>query len=777
MWAVFAIAALAGAASTSYAQTPTDPAHIEPFRPTAPIGSPPVTVPNPIAPSGPPSGYPGLPALEPAPEGPEDFISIAAESLRTAYEDGRPARTVAKGAVRASYRDMTVTAREAWVDYRLNKAVFEENVVFRTGAQETRGGRVEIDIRTGEWRFTDADTTIRPELAKGFLQAPVFAGAERIDGLKDERVSALRARATTCDLDEPHYVLSSRSLAVYPGRWIVFRTVTPSVMGRKLFTLRRLVVPLRDVSRNPGIVPQVGSSLEEGQFVKTAFAYMGTETQSGFLTLDLMSKKGFGQGLRHSYQFSNAAGELNLYRVNDRNLGQNTLAGRYAHSQRLGTVLASVSSDFRSNSYLYAPESKSLSNRLTLTRDRGTARTSLAVNQLIDNTFTRTSRLTGSLRHRQATDSRSYLDTSFDYTGFDSQGINRARLSSQAVYSRDAGKFDWTVSAQKLTDLSDEAFVGVGGFGGVERLPEIALVSDTARLGRVLPFGIPARLKLSYGRYNELPVGTELDRTYASIETPVRRKKLSSTWSLAAGAGFRQFVYGDDTAQYTIDTSAELRKTLGEKSTLAFTYRFQRPRGFTPFRFDYNGRYNVVNASLNLQETDRFRLSVLTGYNFEQSAFPWQDIVLRAAYQPTSSLLVYAATGYDVNNSKWRTLINQVRIRAGDEFKLDIGTRYDPTTSRFSSIRTLLDTPIGPKTRVQAVAGYNGFTRAFDYRSIMLTRDLHCWEASLMFVDQGGFYRDRGVMLNFRIKAFPLFTNFGTGAFGQSLDTSVGQIL
>jgi hypothetical protein len=43
-------------------------------------------------------------------------------------------------------------------------------------------------------------------------------------------------------------------------------------------------------------------------------------------------------------------------------------------------------------------------------------------------------------------------------------------------------------------------------------------------------------------------------------------------------------------------------------------------------------------------------------------------------------------------------------------------------------------------------------------------------------VDQGGFYNNRGVYFNVRIKAFPMLDDFGVGNFGQALDTSVGQV-
>ena len=74
------------------------------------------------------------------------------------------------------------------------------------------------------------------------------------------------------------------------------------------------------------------------------------------------------------------------------------------------------------------------------------------------------------------------------------------------------------------------------------------------------------------------------------------------------------------------------------------------------------------------------------------------------------------------------------------------------------------------------MAGYNGFSNTFDYRNVMITRDLHCWEASLVYTDQTGFYNGRSLMFYLRIKAFPIFKQFGIGPYGQAQDTSVGDV-
>jgi hypothetical protein len=750
---------------------PTSPAGIQPG---PPVPSPHGLAPSPVAPSLPPSGY--VPEAEPPPpELPGDFVQLSGDQVRTVFEDREPVSSIAEGNVTVRFRDIVGTASRSTIDYRTQIATFEGNVVLRLGPQEARGEQVTLNLRTREWTGLDASTTVLPEFARGWLRAPLFADADRLHGQGRRQIDAYDSESTTCNLDHPHYEFRSKSVSVYPNNKIVLRKVSMYVLGRRLFTVPRFVVPLRQIQRNPNIIPRFGQSEEEGYFLKTAYSYMGTRTMAGFLLLDLMSRKGIGKGFRHSWQYPTFSGDAQLYHIYDRNIDQDTLTGRLTHNHLLGTIRANVSTDFRSNSYLYAPESKTLGTRLTLTRDRAGANSSLAVTQSINSSFARTSSTSAYFSHRQQFGDRTSLDTNFDYAGYRSTAT-QARLTSQVVFSKKEDKFDWSLSAQKLTDLSDEAFAGQGVFAGIERLPEIGILTDTTRLGKTLPFGIPARLKVTNGHYVELPATTSLNRTYVELNTPVQRYTLSDTWSFGAGAGFRQYIYSDSTAQYSVDTSAQLVKRFGPASSFDLSYRYQRPRGFTPFRFDYVGRYNIATASLNLQDSEKFKLSVFSGYNFEQQDFPWQDITIRFSFQPTSSFLFYTATGYDVNRSQWRTLINQIRVRARDRFRMDIGTRYDTIREQLAQARVVLDSALGPKMRLQAVSDYNGFTKQFDYSSVMLTRDLHCWEASLVYTRQTGFFESQGVTFNLRIKAFPFFREFGAGQFGQALDPSVGQV-
>ena len=448
----------------------------------------PITIPaEPVAPSEPPSGY-TPPVQPPVLDTGDNFVECPRGSCKTTFTpEGKPALTTGEGGITARYRNTLTTAQSGRIDYISNIATFEGAVVFRIEGEEVHGDSLTLNLRTREWVLRRASTTIEPQYARGYLLAPVFASGAEVDGVGRTSITAIDSQTTTCNLSMPHYLLQSRSISVYPERRIVLRHVTAYALGHKLLTLPYIVIPLRNLRQNPSIIPRFGQSAEEGFFVKSSYAYTGTATQSGFLLLDLMSKKGIGTGTRNNYQLKNGDGDFELYRLSDQVTHQSTLTGRLNHRQRFGDVQLQLSSNLRDNYYVYAPTSKSLNNQLTLTRNVAGNNTSLTINQGMDDVITQTRRLNGNLVHRQTFADNILLDTGFAYSSFGGTGIpSTARLQSQAAVSRKEKSFDWTLSAQKLNDLSAESFVGGGRFAGIEKLPELALVTDSARLGRTL---------------------------------------------------------------------------------------------------------------------------------------------------------------------------------------------------------------------------------------------------------------------------------------------------
>lgn len=716
----------------------------------------------------------------------QNMFRLDAAFWRVEFEEGEAVLVTAEGNVRAVYRNITVLSDTASADLKARIATFSGNVIFQINGQEVRGAQLSLNLDTRAWSFETARSVLKPELFPETLRAPVFLSGQDVSGEADDFARAVEGGFTTCDLDHPHYLVEAGVVDVWPERKLIARNATFFALGRRVFRIPRLAIPLYRIRERSNLVPRIGQTEEEGFFLKAAYTYAATLQNSGNLKLDLMTKKGIGIGLDDIYMLRAGQGTLNLYHLSDKNRDLNTLTGRWTHQQRFGTIDARFGADYRANSYQYAPQSTSLGNEIRLSRYRTGASTDFGIRQTLNRGIGRFSNLTSTLQHNQQFDEYRSAVVNFDYFRSESPTVIEgetiyaatAQLVSRFDYSQRSKRYDWNLRINKINDLSDDVLIEQFGsrFSGTEKLPELELTTSGERLGRDM-FGLPVLMSLAVGRYREDLGRVETERMVADIDIPSRQFKLNDRLNLSTGGGFRQYVYGDSTAQYSIDATADLTQQIGQKSSAALTYRYLRPRGFTPFRFDFIGKYNTVNARLNLQETEKFKFSLYTGYDFGQDDFPWQDISIRMAYAPNDRYLVYTSTGYDLNRSEWRSLINQVRFRLKNDFKLDIGSRYDLAESKLASIKMQLDTPIGDKWRIRANAGYNGYTSDFDYRNIQIVRDLHCWELALTYVDQSGFWEEKGLRLNLRIKAFPIFDSFGVGQFGQGLDTSVGEEL
>ncbi|MGB9619795.1 MAG: hypothetical protein ACPL7K_05240, partial [Armatimonadota bacterium] len=253
--------------------TPAPASSMEP-QPALQVPVPEPDIPSPVAPSEPPAGY-TVPPAQSAAEMSQDFAGIEADLLKHTFEDGKPSVTTAEGNVVLRYKGITATAQRGRIDWRRDIAELEGSVVFRTGVQEAHADRVVLNLKTREWSGQSPKTTVTPEFAQGYLKAPLFAEGKLIQGRGRREVDLFDGKATTCDLAVPHYELASRSLVVFPNDKAVLRDVKFYALGRRLVTIPRLVIPLRDIQRNPNIIPRVGETQEEGLFLKTQYALFG----------------------------------------------------------------------------------------------------------------------------------------------------------------------------------------------------------------------------------------------------------------------------------------------------------------------------------------------------------------------------------------------------------------------------------------------------------------------------------------------------------------------
>ncbi|HUV05099.1 MAG TPA: hypothetical protein VMX94_08325 [Armatimonadota bacterium] len=706
----------------------------------------------------------------------EDFVTLGGDSWRW-YPDERLSIT---GSVQASYRDYQITADSVEADFQANSAVFKGRVQLTIkqdavwGGQRTvEGEQLTLDLKTKEWHFEKASSRIELATLRGEPSGQAFVRSATLSG--DENDLRIEAGSlTTCDLEHPHYYFNAKEIDVYPDSRIVAHGVSLVALDKRLFTVNSLVIPIRGLRQN--FLPQIGSSVEEGMFLKTSYAYTATEKSQGFLKLDLMQRRGIGAGIEHSYNLSAASGLVSLYYLADREIGGNNITGRLQHQQKLGSIGLNLTSDYRTNNYLYYPATTTRNWQLDLSHAKPNASTVLAFRGNATSGFGEYQTRISSLRHTQQFSSRMSGMLSTDMRTYEFSGMTSPdrELDSVLELRQREDKYDLSLIASRRTDLDGDDYTGDDFYSSLDRLPELTYETDSYRSGMRL-LGLPSRLAVSAGRYHEEPSGISEGRLLLQWDMLGQTFDLGSRNELSVNAGFRQAFYASDMAQHVLRLNGLLTTRFNDYMKGRLSYNYQRPEGYSPFRFDYTGKYNYLRAVMDYQDSEKLRWSLSSGYALDRDTYPWQDLALRLTAHPSSSYAFSVSTGYDLNRSKWRNLISHFQVSVPDRIGLDIGTRYDIERGKLGLARGRVDLRIGRKWRLEGITSWNGITKEFDYRSFRLTRDLHCWEASLVYNDETGFRSDRGLRLELRIKAFPGVDRFGIGQYGQAVDTSMGE--
>ncbi len=858
------LAAVAGLApAAAFAQTPAPapppaapvipaPAAPPPL-PNVPQVTPPATDPATVSPATPGTNLDAPAAINPPAPTPfpttpaGDDPNLLYYKAGTLREDGQN-HIILEGNVEVRYQGYRVRADRLIYDKGSRVASFEGNVVVENDPISVRGDLLRLNLRTREFQGKGGQSVIpTSELGGNLLQPLRVSGTTLEREIRGKRgvIEAADGFLTTCDYDRPHYRIGYRRLSIIPGKRVALRNVKLYFGDRVVLRLRYLSLPLNDRQVRYSYLPQFGRTEEEGFYVKAAFGYALSDLLPGIARIDLMQKKGIGLGFDQDYRFGGAAlGALALYTLNDRGRGVNNLNGRINHTQRLDSATTlNVSEDFQQNSYqAVASNSKSRSESYSLARNAGGTVSNFSLNRSSSNygqgtntnssyTLAQTQTLgrgsggfgsAGSLNLRLSGTRSSTPGFAATTGGPLTGGSVRETQNGDLRATGRLGIFDAELNANK--NLKDTS--GGGFFGGTEKLPELLLNVDGARLfggaaqansttttsgggggnssagGGVLRFlrGAGLRLGLGYGRYVEAGVGGSLtgggtaarqqtDRALFNLDANPQAIPLPGRFSLQMGGSLRQTFYGADAAQYVLSSRNQLTQRLGPASSLNFTYGYLRPYGYTPLLFDQSGSLNNAGANLNV-ETSRLRLTVFTGYDIQQAQadltfpgqrrLPWQNLSVQLGLKPSAALQTRFTAAYDINTGRLRDLSNRLRIRTPGGFALDTGVRYDPERHTLAQANAVLETPLfGGSYNVSALAGYNGFTKRFDYKSIALTRSYHDYEITLSYADQPFGFRstgEKGFNLLIRLKALPVFQQQGVGRFGTALDTGTGEV-
>lgn len=702
--------------------------------------------------------------------GAEESMKISLKAPALLEYDGSKEEVRIVGGLRIEFRDVEVEGQQLTANLKERWALLEGGILLRRGPQALEGRQVRVNLRTGEFEVEQVASTLTPEALGGATVAPVYLQSERIQG---ERGGLLRGQGvviTSCDRPRPHYDLRTPRLILVPDRRLVFEGGSFQVLGHPLLRLPRFSLPLQALQQGrPTFLPSIGRSEVEGFYVKYNYNYgSAAEGNYGALHLDWLEQQGLRLGGEHHYLLGSGRGHVLL----DYTLQSKALTARWEHQHRWGRWMEVTSNgNYTENNYF------SLTTRALNAEAQWSYRGRSGQGQLSQRwsqagqqksqylTWRATSRWGGtSLQSSLQYSRRSTLPGNPE----DRELLTEFSLNGQAPW------FSWSLRDSRRFD--PDAYEGDRFYAATESLPVLVLETDDRRLNLRWWRGAQGRYQLSLGRFQEVTLQAGQPRTVKVTRFQIRADlagqpiRLGSWGQWTWSGGIDQSVFSDQTAQYVLNaqTSLDLRPSSLWETNLRYTYT--EPAGFSPLRrFDF--AYHTSDFSLSARYRSRRSLLSLNG-GADLRRGGYQPLSLAWDFRPGSDLQTTLYTTYHLDgrglgfgNLSWRW------GRRGGPFWQGV-LLYDFQRSRLSNLRMVLDTPLLERWRVQSWLGYNGFTKRVDYNDLLLSYDLHCWQAAVFYSRQRHEFQ-----FNLVLKALGFGVgNPGIGRYGQRFDTSFGRI-
>lgn len=673
----------------------------------------------------------------------------------------------AEGNVTVRTDQYVITADVVEVDRVSEVAVFRGNVVIEGNHQRTKGKTLRIDLDSGWWRMEEADTRVDPEFFTARVLEPLYGKAVETEYDPVRGVIILRqAQLTSCEYWR-HWEIRSPETLVRPDDWLKIRRPRLYAFGHRLikypFTLH---LSLRE--RKQKIIPEVGNNEVEGYFLKLAFLYLMSSHNNGVLRLHFTQKRGIGFGFDHLLQDHRQTLDLSMF--NEPSKG--ALSLRAHHSYRFSTTLTSdLSSNFQRHSgYLYT--SSTLTSDLTFRNTDADSDTTAGFQHALATSGLGTTRRVGStLYHSQRLGRRTSWNIRNTYTGsrYATQSVADEELNTRFEFRHQAQSYDLQAQFDKRYDIDGSRYQADAGYYYLDRIPAIAVTTDTRRLGGWRALGRAyTRLRAELGMFAQSPGGERVGRAAIIADLGGRQHPVGPDTDVRTGLRFRQSWFDEGSAQYFIDFNGDVRHRIDGHWAGRLSYDYSATRGFAPLRLDYGGRANELRLQMVRLVPDRSRVELSTGFDFIADAY--RDLRILAELRSSERSYWRLQTAYSIERSRWWPLVlRYTTARRG--LYLDLSTRYDVDQSRLATVTADADWRIGRWWRVEFVGSYSGWTRQLDQAQVRITRDLHCLVAQLTYSKW-----PRELSFAIGIKAFPAPTrSLGIGATGAYLPSLPGQ--
>lgn len=684
------------------------------------------------------------------------------------------------GPLKGTFRGYTFSGKRATINRVTQVFILQDDAELIGAGATVRADEIIVDFQHQTYQAFASQTDLKPSLVGGQLLDDAYAKGQSSRGDNKESFVAF-GDITTCDLQKPHYDVRARSIDIRYGKRIILRHLTFDLLGKPLFSLTFISLPLDD--RTYQNLPVFGQNSVEGYYMKANYG-IPLKGESTLLTReDYLSKLGIGLGATYLYQnlkgLRQYAGDIGFYGVS----GSRTLDFTADDAIGLKFGKFQFNGTYQNDDYLVAPQSKILNTRALLSVPDRYGLSSFGWN-LSENTAQgfQSTQQSFTISESQNYGFKYGLNSNITYNDSSSNYTNSQGNNSVDNRSINVG-FSATDDLKEATaTLNYQKTIPIGTiqnfFTGTQAAPELSLSSTSTKLfGREFGTNYPFQLQASIGEYGDPNSGGEITRDYFAFNFNRQLQDSGNHNSLNITSQFAQGIYSDDTAQYKLGLGLAYNHPLGKDTAFNFNYNYLRPEGFTPLGIDASGKLNLLSFGLTVRPLSDLLFGVQTGYDaiqIEQHQTPWQVVSLRAEYNVGTWFLVRSLATYDPFVKSWANIRLDFSYKPGATF-VGLSARYDAINHVWGSLNGFVQALKWGRAKIDLLAAFNGFSGRIQSEQLNLVYDLHCAEAVLQLVNnQTGFQNGLSVAFFIRLKALPFGSIFGAGTRGQPIGLGTG---
>ncbi|MBN1689199.1 MAG: LPS-assembly protein LptD [Candidatus Omnitrophica bacterium] len=231
-------------------------------------------------------------------------VDVVADSLEYSKDQQK---VIAKGNVVIRYQDRHITADYAEVETQSKKAYIRGHVIiFKNNEARAQGEEITYDFETESGNFQDGRS----------INFPWFTTGDDIKQVEKGVQSVKNGCASTCGFENPNYDIKAKKLTIYENDKMIAWNVKIYILGKPVFWLPYLIVPLNRQSLPLSVT--AGYNSRHGAYIETSKGIAISKNLGGQLHADWRSKRGFGGGLDLGYDYEDLAqGEINTYWTED----------------------------------------------------------------------------------------------------------------------------------------------------------------------------------------------------------------------------------------------------------------------------------------------------------------------------------------------------------------------------------------------------------------------------------------------------------------------------